>query len=175
VVNRYVGIVLERQEQQPAHLDSNRDLNTGSFRHGDGASQIVGAEILDANDQPVRSFSPGDAITIRVRAQARKDLENPVIGVLLRNRLGIDVFGTNTRIEGVETGSLRSGEAFEAEFTFDCSLTRQDYTLTVATQYPEGFSQDWLDDVISFSVVDARDVAGLANFKTKVNWRRIPA
>ena len=36
---------------------------------------------------------------------------------------------------------------FEVEFTFDCLLTRQDYTLTVATQYREGYSQDWLDDV----------------------------
>ena len=61
----------------------------------------------------------------------------------------------------------------EVEFTFDCLLTRQDYTLTIATQYREGFSQDWLDDVISFSVVDARDVAGLANLKTHVECRRI--
>ena len=69
-------------------------------------------------------------------------------------------------------GSMRAGEVFEVAFHFDCSLTRQDYTLTVATQYPEGFSQDWLDDVISFSVVDSRDVAGLANFRTSVEWRK---
>jgi lipopolysaccharide transport system ATP-binding protein len=110
---------------------------------------------------------------VRVRASAVKDLDGPVAGMLIRNRLGIDVFGTNTRIEGVELGRVAAGETFEVDFKFDCLLTRQDYTLTVATQYREGYSQDWLDDVISFSVVDARDVAGLANFKTKVNWRRI--
>ena len=93
--------------------------------------------------------------------------------------LGIDVFGTNTRIEGVNIGGVdfgrvAAGETFEVEFTFDCLLTRQDYTLTVATQHREGYSQDWLDDVVAFSVVDQRDVAGLASFKTKVNWRRIP-
>ena len=111
---------------------------------------------------------------IRVRAIARRDLEDPVVGVLIRNRLGIDVFGTNTRIEGIDLGNIPAGEMFEVEFTFDCLLTRQDYTLTVATQHREGYSQDWLDDFISFSVTDARDVAGLANFKTKVDWRRIP-
>ena len=109
---------------------------------------------------------------LRARA-AERELEDPVVGVLIRNRLGIDVFGTNTRIEGVDFGRVAAGETFEVEFTFDCLLTRQDYTLTVATQYREGYSQDWLDDVISFSVVDARDVAGFANFKTKVNARRI--
>jgi hypothetical protein len=43
----------------------------------------------------------------------------------------------------------------------------------VATQYAEGYSQDWLDDALSFSVVDSRDVAGLANFKTTVTWKKV--
>jgi lipopolysaccharide transport system ATP-binding protein len=93
--------------------------------------------------------------------------------MLIRNRSGIDVFGTNTRVEGIQNRSRGGGEIFETDFTFDCLLTRQDYTLTVATQYREGFSQDWLDDVLSFSVVDSRDLAGLASLKSKVEWRRV--
>jgi len=142
----------------------------GSYRHGDSASRILSVDML-----PSKSVAPGEAVTIVVRAKAEKDLENPVVGILIRNRLGIDVFGTNTRVEHVDPGHVRAGETFEVEFGFDCLLTRQDYTLTVATQYPDGYSQDWLDDVISFSVVDARDVAGLASFHTRVNWRRISA
>lgn len=164
VVNRYVGMVLERQPQVRAGGLS------GSFRHGDGASRVLAVDLL-----PNTTIAPGEAVTVRVRAKAERDLEQPVVGILIRNRLGIDVFGTNTRIEGVDLGCVRAGESFEVEFSFDCLLTRQDYTLTVATQYPEGFSQDWVDDVLSFSVVDARDVAGLANLRTRVNWRRIPA
>jgi homopolymeric O-antigen transport system ATP-binding protein len=166
VVNRYVGLVLERQDREQVRSAAN-GLNA-SFRHGDGASRVLAVEMT-----PRASVTPGEEVTIRVRAKAEKDLENPVVGILIRNRLGIDVFGTNTRIERAEPGSIRAGETFEVEFSFDCFLTRQDYTLTVATQYPDGYSQDWLDDVISFSVVDTRDVAGLANFRTRVNWRRI--
>ena len=58
---------------------------------------------------------------------------------------------------------------FSGEFSFDCLLTRQDYTLTVATQYPVGFSQDWLDDTIQFSVVDSKDLAGLINLRAQVS------
>jgi lipopolysaccharide transport system ATP-binding protein len=180
VVNRYVGVVLERQERdvavpsQPG--EKSRAGGAGiaqQNRHGDGASRVTSVEILDADGAPTRNLQPGEPVTIRVTARAEVALEDPVVGVLIRNRLGIDVFGTNTRIEGVDFGRVAAGENFEVEFTFDCLLTRQDYTLTVATQYREGYSQDWLDDVISFSVTDARDVAGLANFKTKVNWRRV--
>ncbi len=168
VVNRYVGMVLERD--QPKREASSVG---GTFRHGDGASTIESVELTDARGSAVRNLQPGETVTVRVRACAVRELDEPVVGVLIRNRLGIDVYGTNTRIEGVDFGRVAAGETFEVEFTFDCLLTRQDYTLTVATQYREGYSQDWLDDVIAFSVVDARDVAGFANFKTKVSWRRI--
>jgi ABC-type polysaccharide/polyol phosphate transport system ATPase subunit len=171
VVNRYVGLVLERQEREQPRGDLPKAGS--SFRHGDGASEIVDADLFNSRGEAIRNLEPHETVTIRVRALAKKDLEDPVVGILIRNRLGIDVFGTNTRIEGIDLGSIPAGEMFEVEFTFDCLLTRQDYTLTVATQYREGFSQDWLDDVIAFSVVDARDVAGLANFRTKVNWRRV--
>jgi hypothetical protein len=166
VVNRYVGMVLER-EQGPREETQTSE----TFRHGDGASRVVSAALIDQAGAETHSLRPGEPVTIRVRARAERELEDPVVGVLIRNRLGIDVYGTNTRIEGIDFGRVRAGETFEVDFTFDCLLTRQDYTLTVATQYREGYSQDWLDDVISFSVVDARDVAGFANFKTKVNWR----
>ena len=169
VVNRYVGLVLERQGQG----EKAESTPGGTFRHGDGASRVLEIDLRDARGESVRALEPGAPVAIYVRARAVKDLDNPVVGVLIRNRLGIDVFGTNTRIEGVDLGSVAAGETFEVEFTFDCLLTRQDYTLTAATQYQEGYSQDWLDDAISFSIADSRDVAGVANFKTKVAWRKV--
>lgn len=173
VVNRYVGLVLERQERdQPS---SSLPKTAGSFRHGDASSEILSADILNTQGESTRNLEPHQTVRIRVRAAARRDLQEPVVGVLIRNRLGIDVFGTNTRIEGIDLGNIAAGQIFEVDFTFDCLLTRQDYTLTVATQHREGYSQDWLDDVLSFSVTDARDVAGFANFKTKVDFRRIPS
>jgi lipopolysaccharide transport system ATP-binding protein len=171
VVNRYVGLVLERQARERPMLD--RGPIESSHRHGDGASRIMTVDVVGADGESIRNLEPGEPVTVRVQARAERELEGPVVGVLIRNRLGIDVFGTNTRIEHVDLGRVAAGETFEVDFAFDCLLTRQDYTLTVATQYRDGFSQDWLDDVISFSVVDSRDVAGFANFKTKVNWRRI--
>lgn len=165
VVNRYVGLVLERQSAQPPSPTS------AGLRHGDGASRVVSVELLNQHSSPSRSFQSGEPITVRLKAKAERDLESPTVGILLRNRLGIDVYGTNTRVEGVEFGRIPAGVTFEADFTFDCLLTRQDYTLTVATQYPEGFSQDWLDDAIQFSVVDSKDLAGLVNLRARVTGR----
>ena len=74
-----------------------------------------------------------------------------MIGMLIRNRLGIEVFGTNTRIEGIELGDFRAGDSVTVRFGFRCFLTRQEYTLTVASQHSNGASQDWLDDAVMFT------------------------
>jgi ABC-type polysaccharide/polyol phosphate transport system ATPase subunit len=169
VVNRYVGLVLERQKRERAEGDR---AHGASFRHGDGTSRVVSVELSDEHGMPARSVESGAPITVRVGARAERDLAAPVVGILIRNRLGIDVFGTNTRVEGVELGPVAAGEVFEVEFRFHCMLTRQEYTLTAATQHWDGFSQDWLDDVLAFSVAEPRDVAGVVNLRTHVSWRK---
>ena len=108
-----------------------------------------------------------------MKAEFAREAHDVVVGMLIRNRLGMDVFGTNTRLEDRPLGSFGAGEQLEIDFTFDCMLTQQDYTLTVATQHWDGSSQDWLDDVLSFSVVDPKKSAGVANFKTDIRWRKL--
>src|ERR1022692_1811477 len=96
---------------------------------------------------------------------------DPMVGILLRTRIGMDVYGTNTRIEKMELGDFEPGDELEVDFQVDCWLTPQQYTLTVATQGPDGSSHDWLDDTIAFDVVDTRVAAGVANLRAKVAWR----
>ena len=173
VVNRYVGLVLERQRAGQAE-EPERRMST-SFRHGDGASRIEDVTLLDHAGAPSLAFTSGDSVTVRVRVRFEREVDEPVFGILIRNRLGIDVFGTNTRIEQRRLGSFHSGDVLELDFRFDCLLTRQEYTLTVATQYWDGSSQDWLDDVLAFSVVDPKEIAGLASLRTDIEWRRLGA
>ena len=143
----------------------------GSFRHGDGTSEILSAEILNARGEPVTSIASGEPITIRVRSRFHAATRDPMVGILLRTRIGMDVYGTNTRIEQIALGEFQAGDELEVDFQFECWLTPQQYTLTVATQDADGSSHDWLDDTIAFDVVDTRVAAGVANLRAKVAWR----
>jgi lipopolysaccharide transport system ATP-binding protein len=144
-----------------------------SFRHGDGASRVIDVTILNADGESSHAFRRGESISVRIRATFRQAVENPIVGILIRNRIGMDVFGTNTRLEQIELGRFEAGENLEVEFELDCLLSRQEYTVTVATQHWNGLSQDWLDDVLEFRVVDTKDVAGVLNLNTRVHHRRI--
>ena len=90
-------------------------------------------------------------------------------GILIRTRNGLDAFGTNTKEEGVQLPACKSGDSIEIEFSFECCLTPQEYTLTVAAQHASGHSHDWLDDAIAFQVVDTTKRAGVANLPTKIS------
>lgn len=170
VVNRYVGYVLDRQAGEGDAAD--RDMSGASFRHGDGSSRIRNVELRNARGERASSVNAGEPMTIHVEAEFTREVENPVFGLLIRNRLGIDVYGTNTRVEQINFGRFAKGDIIEIDFAMHCNLTRQDYTITVAAQHWDGSSQDWLDDAVKFTVVDTRDLAGVTDLRACITWAR---
>jgi homopolymeric O-antigen transport system ATP-binding protein len=167
VINRYIGLVLEKQRSPQQKGDRVR----GSFRHGDGTSEIMGVEILNTRGEAVASVASGEPVTVRVRSRFHTAVRDPMVGILVRTRIGMDVYGTNTLIEQTDLGVFQPGDELEVDFHLECWLTPQSYTLTVATQNPDGTSHDWLDDALAFDVVDTRVAAGVANLRAKVEWR----
>ena len=174
VVNRYVAHVHERRAETEG---PNGDTagKTPPHRHGDGASEITEVALLDSNGVPCESVPAGAPVIVRIRCLFHQDVEEPMVGVLIRNRIGTEVFGTNTGLEGVQLGTFHRTEELRVEFRFDCWLTPQQYTLTVATQHKDGFSQDWLDDVLTLKVVGSPSRAGCVDLRAKVSWDRNPA
>jgi ABC-type polysaccharide/polyol phosphate transport system ATPase subunit len=166
VINRYIGLVLSRQEA----AKSAGNLRP-SFRHGDGASEVVSIELLNGRGESVTTVSSGEPVTVRVRSRFHRAASDPMVGILIRTRIGMDVYGANTRIEHIRLGEIGSGSELEVNFNFECWLTPQQYTLTVATQNADGSSHDWLDDALAFDVVDQRAAAGVANLRAKIEWR----
>lgn len=172
VINRYVGSVLERQKAWQATEDASHDLAV-SHRHGDGAIEIRAVELLGQDGSRTRAIRAGERVTVRVQAHFHEEQEEPMVGILIRTRNGLDVFGTNTREEGVQLPPCKSGHSIEIEFSFECCLTAQEYTLTVAAQHASGHSHDWLDDAIAFHVVDTAKRAGVANLPTKISISQV--
>jgi lipopolysaccharide transport system ATP-binding protein len=170
VIDKYIGVVLERQK---AFEQTDRRVHpTASNRHGDGSSEILDVTLLDEKDQPCGVVSSGERVTIRIRTVFRQRLVEPMVGILIRNRIGMEIYGTNTRIEQMDLGTFEAGEELDIDFQFECWLTPQHYTVTVATQYSDGSSHDWLDDVLSFEVLARRQAAGVTDLRAQITWRK---
>jgi lipopolysaccharide transport system ATP-binding protein len=144
---------------------------TPSARHGDGRVEVAGLEILGENGAPAATVRSGERVTVRVKLKFLALVENPVAGILIRSRIGVSVYGTNTELERVAIGPRRAGETAEVDFTFPCRLCPQEYTLTAASHDPDGSPHDWLEEAALFTVVDDRYTAGVANLKAEVRVR----
>jgi lipopolysaccharide transport system ATP-binding protein len=168
VINRYIGLVLEKQKSEGGRGAQVQ----GSFRHGDGTSEILDIQLTNRREERAAAFGSGERMTVRVRSLFHRAKSDPMVGILIRTRIGMDVYGTNTRIEQIELGDFAAGEELDIRFSFDCWLTPQEYTLTVATQSADGSSHDWVDDAIAFEVVDAKTMAGVANLRAEVEWTK---
>ncbi|MBI4460200.1 MAG: ABC transporter ATP-binding protein [Acidobacteria bacterium] len=184
VVNRYNGLILERERafeegkplgQSAAPATEVSEPLQWSYRHGDQQAVVLKVELFSAEGRPSRVFCSGEDVRLRVLVYFRQPHPRPVVGMMIRTRIGMDVYGTNTELEDACPGPVESGEYCEVDFVFACRLTPQEYTLTVATQSPDGASHDWLDDVLSFQVIDTRRAAGVANLAARVTARKLPA
>ncbi len=173
VIDKYIGVVLERQK---AFERSDRQSHpTASNRHGDGSSEILEVTLLDETGEPCGVVSSGERVTIRIRTAFRQRRVEPMVGILIRNRIGMEIYGTNTRIEQVDLGAFEQGEELDIDFQFECWLTPQHYTVTVATQNRDGYSHDCLDDVLSFEVLSRRQAAGVTDLRARIEWRKTVA
>jgi hypothetical protein len=139
-----------------------------TLRIGDGRARVLSVETLDCRGQPTLAWQSGEDAAIRVAVRFEQPLAEAVVGILIRNRMGADVYGTNTQLEGLKLGPHQAGETVSLVFRFRCALCPQEYTVTAASQDPDGLWHDWLDEAVAFSVLGSRYTAGVANLEARV-------
>jgi energy-coupling factor transporter ATP-binding protein EcfA2 len=137
-------------------------------RRGDRRAEILSIETLDAAGNPSAIFRSGENAMVRASVRYHDAVEEPVIGIMIRTRIGLEVYGTNTELERISTGSYTAGSRMLIEFAFRCDLCPGEYTITAASHDADGATHDWLDDAVMFTVADSRYTAGVANLRAKV-------
>lgn len=129
----------------------------GKTRSGSGVARITSASIMGKNG-PCEIFIAGEPATIEVKLDLQQTLEDLTLGMLIRDRLGNDVFGTNSFNLGIPLHPL-TGSTTERKIAFDIAqlnLGPGSYSLTLALH--ASFSHtagnyDWWDGALVFEVV----------------------
>jgi ABC-type multidrug transport system ATPase subunit len=165
VLNAYRESIAEKVRAWGATLKN--PLRTAT-RRGDGRAEILSIETLDGAGNPTAVWLSGENATVRFAVRYHDQVVEPVIGIMIRTRIGLEVYGTNTELEKVSTGNYAAGERLRIEFGFRCDLCPGEYTITAASHDADGATHDWLDDAMMFTVADSRYTAGVANLRAKV-------
>ncbi len=178
VLNLYQKIIMERERAyeaetgaltpEPAPAAERLAPVSCAYRHGDGSAEIIGAELTDAARARVEIVESGEPLTLRVVMRFVHDVDDPVIGFLIRNSHGIHAYGTNTKEQQIEFGSVHSGEVVEVTFAFDCWLGIDQYTISLAVHSRDGKAYDWLDAALFVRVTNPTLTEGVANLNASV-------
>ncbi len=138
------------------------------LRRGDGRAELTSIETLGEDGVASMVWRSGERVAVRIRVRFHQDVAEPVVGMMIRTRIGFEVYGTNTELEKLSLGPCHAGESHQVTFSFECALCPQEYTLTAASHDPDGVWHDWLEDAVAFSVTDTRYTAGVANLRATV-------
>ncbi len=114
-------------------------------------------------------LSPLRDRTFQVRFEAAVD--DPVVGILIRTRIGFEVYGTNTELENIALGPRQAGDTIEIVFRFQCHLCPNEYTVTAASHDKDGVWHDWVEDGVAVAVSDHRYTAGVARLISQVETK----
>ena len=144
-------------------------------RSGDARMQISAIQVLDMDGQPGRVFKTGETARIRQTITCNDPTVRPNVGILIRDRLGNHVYGTNTHLKKVAIDDqFEAGSQFHVDFDVRLLLGGGTYNVTVAVVDDAMHSShlDWIDQAIVFQVMPegVPDFAGLTPLPTRVSY-----
>lgn len=129
------------------------DPEASSF--GKGGAQVTSVAFLDAGGAPLSWIVGGEDVVLRIEVLAMEALDSPIVGFLLKDRLGQCLFGDNTFLSYLDNPIVTpAGRSLIAEFSFQMPrLAAGDYSITVAvangTQH-DHVQHQWIHDAIIF-------------------------
>jgi lipopolysaccharide transport system ATP-binding protein len=164
----------ERQDQRRQFINGStlrNDLQVFRFdpastSFGDGGAQIVNVEFLDADGGPLAWVVGGEEVTLRVVASASEPLKAPIIGFVVKDRLGQALFGDNTYLSYASEPLLcEAGDEIQADFRFAMPiLPVGDYSINAAiasgTQ-EQHVQHHWMHDAVLFKSESTSASTGL--------------
>ena len=137
-----------------------------SSAFGTGHASVFSVYLLDEKGHPLSWVVGGEWVRLSVLCKATKDLKMPIVGFLLKDRLGQAVFGDNTYlVYRNEPVAVKTGCVLEATFGFRMPvLLVGDYSFSVAiaegTQ-EEHVQHHWMHDALIIKVHSSAVCFGL--------------
>lgn len=195
VVNHYIALLSsdtaesyssysheENNPQNVQHTERNDDLELENksenkrenhildplHRHGNKLAIINSVKLTDLDSKEIAKLETGNTFQIKVSLTIKTELSDIVVGISLRNLMGLVIYGTNTHLMDVVFPDLKPDLQLTVCFQIPCYLNKGVYTFTVGVHSEEGISYDWIDELVVFEVNNSIFCDGLVDLKSKI-------
>lgn len=151
---------------------SDRNSTTDALRFGTGAAEIFNVVLLGSDFKATEVITSSDDAIFRLTVRFKESVDDVVFGITIRDRRGLEVYGTNTLWKESQLERCRSGDVVQVDFKQKLMLGRGNYFLNVAVneKRAEGLVRlDWIADAIQFSVIQADEFMGFCNLDSEIS------
>jgi ABC-type polysaccharide/polyol phosphate transport system ATPase subunit len=133
IVDLYISricIQLHNGEKPVTIVDTNASLNNSNISTRE--IEFDSIRILDSSENVITHAYSDDEIIISFLFRSLRNIEDPTFGILIRNRYGMSIFGTNTHLLHQQNNPLLKGKMYQVSYRIRVPLQPDDYLITVA-------------------------------------------
>ena len=170
VTNSYNFLLARKAKGEEILLS---DSSTEKMAYGNFKVEILGTRMLNAHGQESDVFASGEKCEIEITLKAHRNVDDVTVGILIRDKFGQDVFGTNTFHHRIRI-SLHENKNCLVRFIIDeINFGMGKYTLSPAVHTGETHISEcfhWVDVIRSFEVIRGKDphFIGIARLKSTI-------
>lgn len=150
VVNSYNFLISKLNDKD----DRMTIVNTDRPSYGTFEAKIVSVSITGEKSKS-DVMSSGENAVIKISIFADKDIEDVTIGILIRDKFGQDIFGTNTSFYHDLKVNLQKDKRSECLFRMKMDIGAGKYTITAALHSKDTHLDKcfhWSDNIIDFEI-----------------------
>ncbi|HBI69961.1 MAG TPA: sugar ABC transporter ATP-binding protein [Massilia sp.] len=155
VMDYYNAMIAERENSSVEQVvTAEGRVQTTS---GTGEASVTDITLEDEHGAPLEVVNVGVPVTLRVRVKLNADIPRLVLGYMIKDRLGQQMFGTNTHHMEAPLENLRAGETVDYLFRFPLNLGPGSYSITTALTSSDthlAHNYEWRDLAFLFIVMN---------------------
>jgi len=152
VINVYAARTAEHERE--AGLDeAAASLEKKSVRSGSGQAVMERWALLDtASGEPADVFRVGQSVTLQVECRVNAALDELGLGIMIRDRYGLPVYGTNSFLQQAQAKGVQAGQRLVFKTEIPLQLGKGSYSITLALEDQLQQRLDWIDLALMFEV-----------------------
>jgi lipopolysaccharide transport system ATP-binding protein len=157
ILDYYNALITER-ENAKLTVDQRRQKDGWLVtRSGTGQATIENLRLCDASGAEIAVCAVGQQVVVRAVASLSQAVPRLVTGLMIRDRSGHVIWGSNTSHTQQILHDVPQGAKIHVDIPFTCTLGPGSYSVTVALTSSESHvaeTFDWIDNFLVFEVVN---------------------
>lgn len=151
VIDLYHGIVAKRAEASKSIVVDQEGKHCGTWHKAttvttSGDAELIDFKILNSNNESIAQIESEQVLTVTYVVRAKKRLDKPAFGIIVRDRVGLSIFETSTYAMRVAEPPIESGAEVAVSFTFRFNLRAGHYSFSIGVAN-RGFDRSEFEEI----------------------------